>query len=94
MFIKKRRRMPERRNKVNDPRYNTQQWRNKRAHILKRDEFLCQCEDCKKRPVAEVANVVDHIVQVSRGGSFWDDINLRAMNTSCHQRKSQKEVRR
>ena len=94
MIIKHKRRTPERRNKINDPRYNTSQWKNTRKHVLVRDEFLCQCDECKKLPVAKIANVVDHIKSVTRGGEFWMLENLQAMNESCHQRKSQSEVRR
>lgn len=94
MNINRPRRTPEKRNTINDKRYNTGRWKRTRKIILERDGYLCQCEDCKKLPVPLIASVVDHDKPVTKGGSFWDFINLRSMNESCHQRKSQSEVRR
>jgi len=38
-----------------------------------------------------VATVVDHIVLVSQGGSFWDPDNHQPMCKQCHDRKTAKE---
>lgn len=98
MIINHKRRTPEKRNRINDPRYNTRKWRATRLRVLTRDGYLCQCEDCKKLPVPLLApikgGVADHTIPVTRGGDFWDEQYIQAMNKSCHQRKSQSEVRR
>lgn len=94
MNIIRKRRTLEKRNSINDPRYNTRRWQRKRAEIMERDSYLCQCRDCKEAGRITIAGVVDHIKQVTRGGDFYDNINLQAMSESCHQRKSAKERRR
>jgi 5-methylcytosine-specific restriction endonuclease McrA len=93
MNINKPRRTPEKRNKVNDKRYNTGRWRRLRAYVLDRAKHLCQCDSCKELPLPSIATVADHIKQVTRGGSFWDIDNLQALNESCHQKKSARERR-
>ena len=94
MNITRPRRTPEKRNSINDPRYNTRRWQRKRAEILARDNHLCQCTDCKESGRITIAGVVDHIKQVTRGGEFYENSNLKSMAVSCHQRKSAKERRR
>src|SRR5690606_33446288 len=66
-------------------------WRRLRAQILERDGYLCQCPDCKKRPIPRVAHEVDHIRPLSQGGTD-DPGNLQAMNKHCHALKSQQEA--
>jgi 5-methylcytosine-specific restriction protein A len=65
-------------------------WRRKRDQILKRDRYMCQCEDCQGKRL--IAHEVDHIVPLSQGGSD-DDSNLRAINRDCHKAKTQREAR-
>lgn len=55
--------------------------------IMRRDNGLCQCEDCKASGRLLVAHQVDHIIELADGGND-DDSNLRAMNVDCHARKS------
>lgn len=62
-------------------------WRRKREEILRRDLWMCQCQDCSKRPVRLPAHEVDHIVEVVDGGGD-EDSNLRAINRDCHLRKT------
>ncbi|MFL1562468.1 HNH endonuclease [Pseudomonas sp. O64] len=64
-------------------------WRKKRAAILKRDRYLCQCDDCKgfRLPASEV----DHITPKSMGGSD-DFCNLQSLNADCHKAKTQREA--
>ena len=64
------------------------EWRKKCAVVLKRDRYLCQCENCNGRRLP--ASEVDHITPKSMGGS---DVfsNLRAINSDCHKEKTQKE---
>ena len=63
-------------------------WRRLREQILIRDEYRCQCEECKG--IGLLADEVDHVVPVSRNGSD-DPSNLRAINRECHKLKTQKE---
>jgi 5-methylcytosine-specific restriction protein A len=65
-------------------------WQRTRERILKRDGYLCQCSECKRCNRVRVADEVDHIVPKAKGGSDDDD-NLRAINASCHKRKTMLE---
>lgn len=65
-------------------------WRRKRASILARDKYQCQCEGCKARGLITMADEVDHIVPICQGGTD-DDSNLRAINTECHKAKTARE---
>ena len=64
------------------------EWRKKRAAVLKRDRYLCQCADCKGRRLP--ASEVDHVTPKHLGGSDDSD-NLAAINVDCHKRKTQAE---
>lgn len=67
-------------------------WDKLRKAILKRDNHLCQCQDCKQRNLLTRATEVDHIIPKSRGGTDHPD-NLQAINKDCHKRKTQVESR-
>lgn len=64
-------------------------WRKKRAAVLKRDRYLCQCDDCKGCHLP--ASEVDHITPKSRGGTD-DFYNLQSLNIDCHKAKTQREA--
>lgn len=68
-------------------------WQKLRDQILRRDGFLCQCEDCRKKPMPLVAHEVDHITPKAEGGTD-DPGNLRAISKACHRLKSAAEARR
>lgn len=68
-------------------------WRRKRAQILKRDGYLCRCDDCTRDGLLLLAHEVDHIVPLAQGGTD-DENNLRAINRRCHQRKTAREAAR
>lgn len=63
------------------------QWRKLREQVLKRDKYLCQCEQCKAEGRIKQANDVDHIIPKAKGGTDSMD-NLRAINAVCHQTKT------
>lgn len=64
-------------------------WRRKRDQVLLRDQYLCQCEQCGGKRL--LADEVDHIVPLSRGGT--DDLsNLRAINKDCHKAKTARDA--
>lgn len=65
------------------------EWRKKRAAVLKRDRYMCQCGDCKGRGLP--ASEVDHVIPKALGGSDDSD-NLQAMNEDCHKLKTQAEA--
>lgn len=73
--------------------YHTTRWRKLRKAKIQANP-LCECEECKKRPVPRPANVVDHINPVKDGGEFFDWNNLQSMNSTCHNRKSATEKRK
>jgi 5-methylcytosine-specific restriction protein A len=64
-------------------RYHGVAWRAVRQFVLIRDGFLCQL----RLPGCSVAaNTVDHIIEVTAGGSD-QPINLRAVCPACHNRR-------
>ena len=79
------------RNEKTEPFYLSYKWKKLRLVVLERDNYLCQCERCKSLPVPKIANVVDHIIPIKKGGNATNLSNLKAMNYNCHQRKSAKE---
>jgi len=64
------------------------QWQKLRLRILARDQYRCQCAECKAEGRITVATDVDHIVEREDGGSD-DPSNLQAMGHECHKRKTQ-----
>jgi 5-methylcytosine-specific restriction protein A len=62
-------------------------WKKKRARILRRDGYRCQCDDCRITGNPRPATEVDHKVPVEQGGTN-DDSNLQAINGECHKRKT------
>ncbi|WP_392552913.1 HNH endonuclease signature motif containing protein [Orbus wheelerorum] len=65
-------------------------WDKLRGRILKRDKYLCQCEECKRFHFIKPATEVDHIIPKAHGGN--DSLsNLRAINKECHKRKTARE---
>jgi 5-methylcytosine-specific restriction enzyme A len=68
-------------------------WDKLRLTILKRDGYLCQCNECKQAKRIRQADEVDHIVNKAEGGTD-DPSNLQAINTDCHKRKTRAEAAR
>ena len=66
-------------------------WRKYRAIYLNTHPL---CEECLKLGRTKEATVVDHIIPVSRGGSFWDSDNHQALCKQCHDMKTRIEVRK
>jgi 5-methylcytosine-specific restriction protein A len=66
-------------------------WRRLREQILRRDNYLCQCDECRKTGAVREAHEVDHIIPLARGGSD-EPHNLRAINRACHAAKTAKEA--
>lgn len=68
-------------------------WRRLRDAVLKRDCYLCQCQDCKAAGLPLLADEVDHIVPIAEGGTDAES-NLQAMNRDCHAKKTAQEAAR
>lgn len=71
-----------------DKRYKSQRWRALRLDVLQSSPLCCSCQDSGS---VKAARVVDHIIPVRQGGSFWDKSNLQPLCDSCHNSKSGKE---
>lgn len=60
-------------------------WMTRRARIMGRDCGLCQ--QCKREGRLQLAEQVDHKVELADGGTDDDD-NLEALCADCHKAKS------
>lgn len=69
------------------------EWDRLRLLILKRDRYLCQCDECKRTGRVLPATEVDHRIPKAEGGSD-DPGNLAAINKDCHKRKTAQESAR
>lgn len=65
-------------------------WRRLRDQVLRRDGYLCQCDDCQRLGRVRPADEVDHVTPLCRGGKDLMS-NLRAINHECHRLKTQAE---
>lgn len=63
-------------------------WDKLRLVILKRDNGLCQCNECQGGKLRlTIANEVHHIKPKANGGT--DDMsNLQSINKECHKRET------
>jgi 5-methylcytosine-specific restriction protein A len=66
-------------------------WRRLRDQIMKRDGYICRCDECRRTGTLKDAHEVDHIVPLSQGGTDAAG-NLRAINRDCHRAKTHKEA--
>lgn len=76
-------------------------WDKLRKQILERDQYICQCEDCKRLDRIRPATEVDHITskaewRINNGSIEGVDNprNLQAINKECHKAKTAQEQRR
>lgn len=74
-------------------------WRKLRVKILKRDNYVCQCSECRAGNLVTSASEVDHVLSkadwLKRFGSLDrvdDPTNLQAINKDCHIRKTALEM--
>jgi len=95
------RKAQERRLHNNTKFYTLKPWRTLRASYLSTHPF-CECDDCQKREVPLPSQMVDHDKRINphdpydtqngKWGEPLDEDNLRAMNHSCHNKKSGREA--
>jgi 5-methylcytosine-specific restriction protein A len=69
--------------------YRTSAWRRLRRQVLQAEPLCRICKRDEGRAVPAV--VVDHIVPVKQGGSFWSIGNLQPLCNRCHEAKSHAE---
>lgn len=70
--------------------YGSQEWREKREKILKRDNYECQWCKAEGRVTVSEESVleVDHIKELSEYPELaLDDDNLRTLCKDCHNRR-------
>ena len=67
--------------------YNSIAWHKKRAHILRRDHYQCQCYRLYGgKPCGRVATVVHHVEElVDHPDLALEDDNLLSMAWECHE---------
>jgi 5-methylcytosine-specific restriction enzyme A len=73
-----------------DRRYNTPAWKAVRLVVLERDHHLCQLRLDARCTIR--ATHVDHIVEPSKGGAFFDLGNLRASCGHCNVAKRNRNI--
>lgn len=66
-------------------------WLRVRARLMRREIYCRHCRDEGRWTVAEE---VDHIKPVARGGAMWDVSNLQPLCKACHRDKSVMDNRR
>ncbi len=71
-----------------DVRYGLARWKKYRIAYLKQNRL---CVMCKKVDKIKVANTIDHIIPVSKGGDFWNPDNHQALCKACNIRKIRKK---
>ena len=76
--------------------YNSGIWRKKRAHILKRDHYLCQSGKLwGGKPCGKLAAEVHHIKElVDFPELALDDDNLISLCRECHEKTKKKSMKR
>ena len=87
--------MPERkphegRKNPNKKFYQSMPWRRLRATKIDQQPL---CEECERKNIVTVANMVDHIVPINKGGEPLDISNLQSLCNRCHNQKSGRESR-
>ena len=70
--------------------YNTNEWKGTNGYSYRFRATNPRCKQCNM--LCQVTeSVVDHIIPVSQGGSFWDIRNHQTLCKQCHNSKTQKE---
>jgi len=65
--------------------YQTTAWRKARRHYLDLNPL---CAHCLRMGRTALAEEVDHIVPISKGGEVFDPENFQGLCRSCHSRKT------
>ncbi|MGA3214098.1 MAG: HNH endonuclease [Acidimicrobiales bacterium] len=70
------------------PLYHSAAWRRVRAYVLDRDGFTCMV---RLPGCTVIADTVDHVVEVDKGGAWYDESNLRASCRHCNLARSRRK---
>lgn len=70
--------------------YQTNEWKGHNGYSYRFRSQNPRCNNCNKLTMVKYS-VVDHIIPVSEGGSFWDVRNHQTLCTQCHNSKTQQE---
>lgn len=66
--------------------YNTRNWHIMRVIVLQEQPY---CVECLKKGIKELANEVDHIIDIkTRPDLVFDKENLQSLCKSCHSKKT------
>ena len=78
--------------------YHSRTWRTVRAEHLRREPL---CQDCQKKGITTLAQMVDHILPINRENAFdakngkwgepYDHANLQSLCFQCHAIKTNKD---
>ena len=68
--------------------YNSKRWRALRNYFIQKNPL---CAQCKRDGIIRGAQMVDHVVPITMGGSPVDQKNLQSLCNSCHAKKSGRE---
>lgn len=77
------------RNKESKKIYNSGRWQEARMKAMVRDNFLCV--HCKAEGKDTKGDEVDHIIELSDGGSAYDIDNLQYLCKFHHKTKTESE---
>ena len=78
------------RDKRRDRRYDSPGWRMLRKHVLERDGYQCQLRLDDR--CTHIATQVDHKIEPSKGGQFFDEWNCRASCGHCNVAKRNRGI--
>jgi len=68
--------------------YNSKRWRALRNYFIQKHPL---CAQCQREGIIKGAQVCDHIVPITMGGSPVDQLNLQSLCTHHHAQKSGRE---
>lgn len=68
--------------------YQRKSWKMARVLHLQSEPL---CRECKKHGRLVAAEVVDHVIPITKGGDELYDGNLQSLCKSCHNNKTSKE---
>lgn len=80
----------ETRPKANQDFYKSNKWRKYRNAFMQENPICKHCEE--NDGIVVPATHCDHILAIEDGGDKWDWNNLQALCSSCHSKKTRKEV--
>ena len=80
---------PQDRQIDNSSFYHSKAWRMTRRFYIKNNAL---CEQCTREGRTTGGQMVDHIKQITLGGSRLDESNLQTLCNTCHAKKSSMEA--